>query len=157
VEADCKILVTCPNSLHCLRILADNEPLVPLLRARRAAKKAAEEEEQKKRRERLVQLVKTQDPRSRAGPRETSCLRCIRSALKGRSTGQCWETAGRGTRCFLCSRGYKCEPVPASLSLLARRLVAVICDPSSSKAVISNYRVTMKIMLGLIGEGEDGG
>jgi hypothetical protein len=111
--------------------------------------------EKEKRLEKLARLARSPDSRARAGLRKTPCLGCVRSALKGMSTGECWETAGRGSRCYLCSHGHTCKPVPANLSVLARRLVSVLGDPSSSETKIRNHRVAMRIMLGLEEEGDD--
>jgi len=132
-----------------LTYLADDEPLVPVLLAQHAAAAAAAAKEKEKEERRARS-------KARAGLRKTPCLGCVRSALKGMSTGQCWETAGRGARCFRCSQGHTCVAVPAHLSALARRLVGVLVDPSSSDTVKHNHRVAMRIMLSLEqGEDED--
>ena len=51
------------------------------------------------------------------------CLGCLRSALAGRSNGQCHD-ATTGSRCWKCASGHVCAPVPVSVLPMARRLVA---------------------------------
>jgi len=125
-----------------LTYLADDKPLVPVLLAQHAAAAAAAAKEKEKEEKRARS-------KARAGLRKTPCLGCVRSALKGMSTGQCWETAGHGARCFRCSQGHTCVAVPAHLSALARRLVGMLVDPSSSDTVKHNHRVAIRIMLSL--------
>jgi len=142
-------------------------PLVPcILAARRNAARDARAAAREQRRgappapavsasrARLVALARVPDPRARAGSRETPCLGCVRSALKGMSTGECFDTAGRGARCLRCSHGHKCEPVPEHLQLLARRLVGALVN-RASKGKISNLRSAMRVMLELEEEEEE--
>jgi len=96
----------------------------------------------------LVALARVPDPRARAGSRETPCLECVRSALKRMSTGECFDTAGRGARCLRCSHRHKCESVPEHLQLLARRLMGALVN-RVSKGKISNLRSAMRVMLKL--------
>jgi len=123
-----------------LTYLANNEPLVPVLLAQYAAAAAAAAKEKKKKERRARS-------KARAGLRKTPCLGCIRSALKGMSTGQCWETAGRGARCFRCSQGHTCIAMPAHLLALARRLISMLMDLSSSNIIKHNHRMAIKIIL----------
>jgi len=61
--------------------------------------------------------------------RHIPCLGCVRSALKGMSIGDCWDTAGKGKRCERCSHGHKCEEVPDDCKALSRRFVLYLARP----------------------------
>ena len=95
----------------------DDEPLVPLLRRSRAprlplARPVEEEEEEEE---------------ENAGRRVDPCLGCVRSALAGKSTGACYNKAGKaGGRCVRCSAGHSCVAAPAALLPVARRLSAAL-------------------------------
>ncbi|KAF2475028.1 uncharacterized protein BDR25DRAFT_113610 [Lindgomyces ingoldianus] len=43
--------------------------------------------------------------------RVQSCLGCIKSALAGRSSGECHDSATGGSRCWRCSSGHSCLPL----------------------------------------------
>ncbi|KAF2469087.1 uncharacterized protein BDR25DRAFT_51002 [Lindgomyces ingoldianus] len=43
--------------------------------------------------------------------RAQSCLGCIKSALAGRSSGECHDSATGGSRCWRCSSGHSCLPL----------------------------------------------
>jgi hypothetical protein len=71
----------------------------------------------------------------RGALRAISCARCIRSALAGRSTGECHDAVGAGQRCWNCASGHKCEPLPAAVQALAALLVAALVAPSPRRSV----------------------
>ena len=54
--------------------------------------------------------------------RADPCLGCLRSALAGRSNGQC-HNATTGSRCWKCASGHVYAPVPVSVLPIAWRLV----------------------------------
>ncbi|KAF2463948.1 uncharacterized protein BDR25DRAFT_382968 [Lindgomyces ingoldianus] len=58
--------------------------------------------------------------------RVQSCLGCIKSALAGRSSGECHDSATGGSRCWRCSSGHSCLPLPPVAVVYARRLVAAL-------------------------------
>jgi hypothetical protein len=50
---------------------------------------------------------KRTDPKG--GVRAVPYLGCVRSALSGNSTGQCFDAPG-SSRCWLCRSGHRCDP-----------------------------------------------
>ncbi|KAF1938448.1 hypothetical protein EJ02DRAFT_22585 [Clathrospora elynae] len=50
------------------------------------------------------------------------CLGCVRSALAGRSSGECFDQSGGGSRCFRCASGHSCVPV-----LVCSKYVTLCC------------------------------
>ncbi|KAI0448341.1 hypothetical protein F5B21DRAFT_510256 [Xylaria acuta] len=86
--------------------------------------------------------------------RETPCLRCVRSALRGRSHGVCEEVAGDGSRCVRCAHGHSCQELPAD----ARRASRALRDALVARAPaarIAALRTTVRTLLELSGAGEE--
>ncbi|KAI1430590.1 hypothetical protein GGR50DRAFT_701436 [Xylaria sp. CBS 124048] len=100
-------------------------------------------------------------PRRRAPPprvsgevRDPPCLRCVRSALRGRSNGVCEETVGRGARCFRCAHGHKCEVTPPVVAPAASALRDALVR-GASQATVDKLRTTVRTMLSLAGIEEE--
>ena len=60
-------------------------------------------------------------PASSGQLRQVPCLGCVRSALRGRSDGLCYDTVGGGTRCWRCASGHSC--VRLYVLILSLRLI----------------------------------
>lgn len=73
---------------------------------------------------------------------------CLRSALSGRSEGTCFDLAGAGRakRCYKCSSGHTCSPVPAPAQRAARELVAAL-EAKADKKVGCSFLYGMLLML----------
>ncbi|KAF2965833.1 hypothetical protein GQX73_g7713 [Xylaria multiplex] len=94
----------------------------------------------------------TTAPRARSAAtglaRETPCLRCVKSALRGRSNGVCVEAVGGGQRCWRCASGHLViRKQNAPLALCAMRLL--IARPP---ARVAQLRTTVRVILELIEE-----
>ncbi|KAL2145388.1 hypothetical protein VTI28DRAFT_7315 [Corynascus sepedonium] len=63
--------------------------------------------------------------------RNVPCTMCVKSALAGRSAGECRDHSGPGKRCGHCFRGsHKCQKIPASCVASAKDLTRVLkIDP----------------------------
>ncbi|KAH8598600.1 hypothetical protein B0O99DRAFT_738803 [Bisporella sp. PMI_857] len=116
----------------------DDEPLVPLLRRSRAprlplARPVEEEEEEEE---------------ENAGRRVDPCLGCVRSALAGKSTGACYNRAGKaGGRCVRCSAGHSCVAAPAALLPVARRLSAALEATPVVKSRVNKLRGALRVLI----------
>lgn len=71
----------------------------------------------------------------RGALRATSCIRCIRSALAGRSTRECHDALGAGQRCWNCASKHKCEALPAAVQAPTALLVAALVAPAPRRLV----------------------
>ncbi|KAK4243865.1 hypothetical protein C7999DRAFT_35797 [Corynascus novoguineensis] len=59
--------------------------------------------------------------------RGVPCTMCVKSALAGRSAGECRDHSGPGRRCAHCFRGsHKCQEIPASCVASAKDLTRVL-------------------------------
>lgn len=65
--------------------------------------------------------------------RDIACLGCVKSALKGRSAGDCWNHSGKGERCLRCDDGHVCLDTPSSIHAPARRLTELLLKDKKSK------------------------
>ncbi|KAI2463088.1 hypothetical protein F4781DRAFT_146192 [Annulohypoxylon bovei var. microspora] len=63
------------------------------------------------------------DRPARAERRDEPCLGCTNSALAGRSTGECFNTVGNGSRCWRCASGHSCYALPKDVVRWAKSLV----------------------------------
>ncbi|KAL7624409.1 hypothetical protein AAE478_005973 [Parahypoxylon ruwenzoriense] len=80
-----------------------------------------------------------------AGLRDTPCMGCLRSALAGRSTGQCYDTVGNGSRCWRCASGHSCLPVPEGVTSMARNFVSA--RVSGDQQAIRKYAPLVRALL----------
>ena len=51
------------------------------------------------------------------------CVACVRSAIAGRSSGECFDNKSDGNRCFRCSSGHTCRALPAAAVAVCTRFV----------------------------------
>jgi hypothetical protein len=62
--------------------------------------------------------------RERGALRNNTCLGCLKSALAGRSKGECYEnTTQPGRRCYRCVSGHSCLPIPQYAALTAAKFL----------------------------------
>jgi hypothetical protein len=57
---------------------------------------------------------KTFPPRAQGARRAVPCAGCVRSAIAGRSTGECFDNKSGGDRCFRCASGHTCRALPSA-------------------------------------------
>ncbi|OAF55178.1 hypothetical protein VC83_08404 [Pseudogymnoascus destructans] len=76
--------------------------------------------------------------------RAVACLGCVRSAVAGKSLGDCHDQPGAipGVgRCWRCASGHSCMPVPAAVAPSAAALLAgLAADPALSVAKRNRLR-----------------
>ncbi|KNG52809.1 hypothetical protein DDE82_009075 [Stemphylium lycopersici] len=84
--------------------------------------------------------------------RDVSCLGCVRSGLAGSSNGVCQDRApGVGGRCFRCTAGKKCEPLPYGAILSSNAFLAELQNPGPPPSRLGALRTTVRTLLDLPG------
>ncbi|RYP55210.1 hypothetical protein DL768_000204 [Monosporascus sp. mg162] len=87
---------------------------------------------------------------ARGARRAEPCYGCLRSALAGRSTGECFDAAV-GSRCWRYASGYTCTPVLANARPTAVRFVKALQNDALRREV-DRFRAAVRMPL----EGEGG-
>ncbi|RYP43671.1 hypothetical protein DL768_009789 [Monosporascus sp. mg162] len=81
--------------------------------------------------------------------RAVPCLGCLRSALAGRSTGECFDAAV-GSRCWRCASGHTCTPVyvpPAPRELFPLLTTDRSPAVASAAAEMDRLRAAVRVLL----------
>jgi hypothetical protein len=79
---------------------------------------------------------RSRTPARELGPlRDTPCLGCVRSALAGRSNGACYDNKAGGRRCYRCSSGHNCRPVPPAAAPVCSKFIDELQSGTSSASV----------------------
>ncbi|KAF1945181.1 hypothetical protein EJ02DRAFT_59430 [Clathrospora elynae] len=74
------------------------------------------------------------------------CLGCVRSALAGRSYGECFDQLGGGSRCFRCASGHSCVPVSAPAAPIAAKFLAAL-QGGVSESQLKKLRTALRVVL----------
>ncbi|KAF1935086.1 hypothetical protein EJ02DRAFT_439461 [Clathrospora elynae] len=89
-------------------------------------------------------------PSSRRGAPGTlrvhPCLGCVRSALAGRSSGECFDQSGGGSRCFQCASGHSCIPASALAAPIAAKFLALL-QGSAPELQLRKLRIALHVVL----------
>jgi hypothetical protein len=80
--------------------------------------------------------------REEGAHREEPCLGCLKSALAGKSNGDCFENIKNNkitARCYKCASGHTCLPIPRSVLPAAKECLVLISRgwKSTDKAVVN--------------------
>ncbi|KAF1945178.1 hypothetical protein EJ02DRAFT_451744, partial [Clathrospora elynae] len=103
-------------------------------------------------------------PSSRRGApgalRVHPCLGCVRSALAGRSSGECFDQSGGGSRCFRCASGHSCVPASALAAPIAAKFLAAL-QGGAPESQLRKLRIALRVVLEAsaeeLGSGEEEG
>ena len=61
--------------------------------------------------------------RAQGARRAVPCVGCVRSAIAGRSSGECFDNKSGGNRCFRCSSGHICRALPTAAAAICTKFV----------------------------------
>lgn len=93
---------------------------------------------------------------SKGAVRSDPCTHCVKSALSGKSTGECWGVTGSSSnKCWLCYKHNRkdCSETPVAAHAIIRAMVqARKLDEHS--AASSNYTIAVKLAISLAAETE---
>ncbi|RYP20483.1 hypothetical protein DL767_009437 [Monosporascus sp. MG133] len=82
---------------------------------------------------------------ARGARRAVPCLGCLRSALAGRSSGECYDAAV-GSRCWRCASGHTCTQVPAVARAAAVRFVEAL-ENNAPRREVDRLRTAVRVLL----------
>ncbi|KAF1938979.1 hypothetical protein EJ02DRAFT_457406, partial [Clathrospora elynae] len=74
------------------------------------------------------------------------CLGCVRSALAGRSSGECFNQSGGGSWCFRCASGHLCVPASALAAPIAAKFLAAL-QGGAPESQLRKLRIALRVVL----------
>ncbi|KAI1435256.1 hypothetical protein GGR50DRAFT_331303 [Xylaria sp. CBS 124048] len=97
-------------------------------------------------------VLSSQRPRrrpARGALREEPCMACLKSAIAGRSSGECHDAVSNsGYRCWRCASGGRCQPIPEPLRRPGLEFVHMLQqDPPLPRKVIAAARNEIRVAI----------